>query len=168
MDRPGTCIILDKKYNIANSSFHFGSYGSVWTGLSPKKYYMDLRSFGDGPVHTLPYDPQCHELFVIYYIDLVFQVKGKTQDFFLHDYLGHNYLMNYSKLCLFSKLWQDQVIQRAIILLYNLLRLRVIVFNATFNNISVISWQLALLVEETGGLGAYLMKVISERVVRSK
>ena len=25
------------------------------------------------------------------------------------------------------------------------------VFNATFNNISVISWQLVLLVEETGG-----------------
>ena len=38
MDRPGTCIILDKKYNIANSSCHFGS----------------------------PYDPQCHELFAIY------------------------------------------------------------------------------------------------------
>jgi hypothetical protein len=41
---------------------------------SPKKYYMDLRSllrsiqyfFGDGPVHILPYDPQCHELFAIY------------------------------------------------------------------------------------------------------
>ena len=32
MDRPGTCIILDKKYNIANSSCHFGSYGSIWTG----------------------------------------------------------------------------------------------------------------------------------------
>jgi hypothetical protein len=46
MDRPGTCIILDKKYNIANSSCHFGSYGSIWTGPSPKKYYMDLRSFG--------------------------------------------------------------------------------------------------------------------------
>jgi hypothetical protein len=44
MDRPGTCIILDKKYNIANSSCHFGSYGSIWTGPSPKKYYMDLRS----------------------------------------------------------------------------------------------------------------------------
>ena len=29
----GTCIIfLDKKYNIANSSCHFGSYGSIWTG----------------------------------------------------------------------------------------------------------------------------------------
>jgi hypothetical protein len=43
----GTCIIcLDKKYNIANSSCHFGSYGSIWTGPSPKKYYMDLRSFG--------------------------------------------------------------------------------------------------------------------------
>jgi hypothetical protein len=46
MDRPGTCIILDKKYNIANSSCHFGSYGSIWTGPSPKKYYMDLGSFG--------------------------------------------------------------------------------------------------------------------------
>ena len=47
MDRPGTCIILDKKYNIAkNSSCHFGSYGSIWTGPSPKKMYMDLRSFG--------------------------------------------------------------------------------------------------------------------------
>jgi hypothetical protein len=46
MDRPGTCLILDKKYNIANSSCHFGSYGSIWTGPTPKKYYMDLRSFG--------------------------------------------------------------------------------------------------------------------------
>ena len=45
MDWPGTSIILDKKYNIANSSCHFGSYGSIWTGPSPKKYYMDLRSF---------------------------------------------------------------------------------------------------------------------------
>jgi hypothetical protein len=52
--RNGTCIIiLDKQYNIANSSCHFGSYGSIWTGPSPKKYYM-------------PYDPQCHELFAIY------------------------------------------------------------------------------------------------------
>ena len=43
--RNGTCIIiLDKKYNIANSSCHFGSYGSIWTGPSPKKYYMDLAS----------------------------------------------------------------------------------------------------------------------------
>ena len=45
--RNGTCIIiLDKKYNIANSSCHFGSYGSIWTGPSPKKYYMDFRSIG--------------------------------------------------------------------------------------------------------------------------
>jgi hypothetical protein len=28
---------------------------------------------------------------------------------------------------------------------------RVVVFNATFNNMSVISWQSVLLVEETGG-----------------
>ena len=45
--RNDTCIIiLDKKYNITNSSCHFGSYGSIWTGPSLKKYYMDLRSFG--------------------------------------------------------------------------------------------------------------------------
>jgi hypothetical protein len=30
---------------------------------------------------------------------------------------------------------------------------RIIVFKATFNNISVISWQSVLLVEETGGHG---------------
>ena len=32
--RNGTCIIIldKKKYNIANSSCHFGSYGSIWTG----------------------------------------------------------------------------------------------------------------------------------------
>jgi hypothetical protein len=30
---------------------------------------------------------------------------------------------------------------------------RIVVFNATFNNISVISWQSVLLVEETGGPG---------------
>ena len=93
MDRPGTCIVLDKKYNIANTSCHFGSYGSIWTGPSPKKYYMDLRSFGPYNIflvmdrsiychmtlsamnyllyiyihiHILPYDPECHELFSIY------------------------------------------------------------------------------------------------------
>ena len=33
---------------------------------------------------------------------------------------------------------------------YHLVRVRVIVFNATFNNISVISWRPVLLVEETG------------------
>ena len=57
MDRPGTCIILDKKYNIANS------YGSIWTDPSPKKYYMDFRSFGpyniflvtDGPYTAMNY-----------------------------------------------------------------------------------------------------------------
>ena len=44
MDRPGTCIIiLDKKYNIANSSCHFGSYGSIWTGPSPKKILYGPR-----------------------------------------------------------------------------------------------------------------------------
>jgi hypothetical protein len=35
--------ILTGQY-IANSSWHWGSYGSIWTGPSPNKYYMD-RSF---------------------------------------------------------------------------------------------------------------------------
>ena len=69
---------------IANSSWHWGSYGSIWTGPSPKQYYMDrscwgpynifwvteLRSiyfFGDGSVYILPYDPKWHELFAILY-----------------------------------------------------------------------------------------------------
>ena len=66
-----TCI----QYKIANSSWHFGPNGSLWTGLSPTKQYIDLSSaslrsiyyfVGDIPVHKLPYDPQCHELFVKY------------------------------------------------------------------------------------------------------
>jgi hypothetical protein len=38
-------------------------------------------------------------------------------------------------------------------LLYNGHGVRAMVFNATFNNISVISWQSVLLVEEIGGPG---------------
>ena len=34
--------------------------------------------------------------------------------------------------------------------IYNMFRVRVMVFNATFNNISVILWRSVLLVEETG------------------
>ena len=39
----------------------------------------------------------------------------------------------------------------------------VIVFNATFNNISVITWRSALLVEETGGPGQNHHTVASNR-----
>jgi hypothetical protein len=64
--RNGTCIIiLDKKYNITNSSCHFGSYGSIWTGPSPKKY-GPVRHQTNSICHILPYDPQCYELFAIY------------------------------------------------------------------------------------------------------
>jgi hypothetical protein len=35
-----------------------------------------------------------------------------------------------------------------------MIRVRVMVFNATFNNISVVSWQSVLLFEETGVPGA--------------
>ena len=49
-------------------------YGSIWTGPSvtkkisygPQKLRSIYYLFGDGPVQTLPYDPQCHELFAIY------------------------------------------------------------------------------------------------------
>jgi hypothetical protein len=30
------------EYNITNGSWHFGPNGSLWTGLSPTKQYMDL------------------------------------------------------------------------------------------------------------------------------
>ena len=40
-------------------------------------------------------------------------------------------------------------------------RIRVIVFNATFNNISVISWRSVLLVRETGVLGENHRRVVS-------
>ena len=57
----GTCIIiLDKKCNIANSSCHFRSYGSIWTGPSPKKYYMDLRSFGPYIFLVTDWSIYCH------------------------------------------------------------------------------------------------------------
>ena len=32
----------------------------------PQKVRSIYYFFGDGPVHILPYDPQCHELFAIY------------------------------------------------------------------------------------------------------
>ena len=39
-------IFIGPGQYIANSSWHWGSYGSIWTGPSPKQYYMDrsLRS----------------------------------------------------------------------------------------------------------------------------
>jgi hypothetical protein len=52
--RNGTCIIiLDKKYNIANSSCHFGSYGSIWTGPSPKISYGSIWT---GPSPKISYN----------------------------------------------------------------------------------------------------------------
>ena len=34
--------------------------------------------FGDGPVHILPYDPQCHELFAIYYSPISLKVNCRS------------------------------------------------------------------------------------------
>ena len=56
MDRPGTCIILDKMYNIANSSCHFGHMAVyepvrhqkniIWTSEAS----VHIIFFGDGPL----------------------------------------------------------------------------------------------------------------------
>jgi hypothetical protein len=48
MDRPGTCFILDKKYKIANSSCHFGSYGSIWRSVTKKILYGPKLLYGPG------------------------------------------------------------------------------------------------------------------------
>ena len=47
------------------------------------------------------------------------------------------------------RIFQKRVVRTKFVI-YVLLRVRVMVFNATFNNISVISWRSVLLVEETG------------------
>ena len=36
---------------------------TIWTS----EVSVHIIFFGDGPVHILPYDPQCHELFAIYH-----------------------------------------------------------------------------------------------------
>ena len=50
----------------------------------------------------------------------------------------------------FSKTWYYFFICIEYPIIYAILRGRVVVFNATFNNISVISWWSVLLVEKTG------------------
>ena len=47
----------------------------------PQKLRSIYYSFGDGPVHILPYDPQCHELFAICLII----IKHSTQ-FDMHGF----------------------------------------------------------------------------------
>ena len=71
------------------------------------------------------------------------------------------YLWSYHVHCIWWKLSNLQQIQDLNCFVYNLVdcyflknidqcRVRFMVFNATFNNISVISWQPVLLVEKTG------------------
>jgi hypothetical protein len=48
----------------------------------PQKLRSIYYFFGDGPVHILPYDPQCHELFelfaILYFLSKIMQVPGRT------------------------------------------------------------------------------------------
>jgi hypothetical protein len=49
--RNGTCIIiLDKKYNIANSSCHFGSYGSIY---GPVRHQNNIIWTSEASVHII-------------------------------------------------------------------------------------------------------------------
>ena len=43
--KEGGYVRMSLRY-IANSSWHWGSYGSIWTGPSPKKYYMHRNFWG--------------------------------------------------------------------------------------------------------------------------
>ena len=66
--------------------WYWGSYGSLWTGLSSPKYYK-IRSeaeghiifWGDRPVHKLPFGQKCQELFVISYTQLTKTTPIRTQ-----------------------------------------------------------------------------------------
>ena len=41
--------------------------------------------FGDGPVHILPYDPQCHELFAIYIFLCIMLGRGICEKYQSRD-----------------------------------------------------------------------------------
>jgi hypothetical protein len=51
--------------------------------------------------------------------------------------------------CLSNKIWTNKIAYMFIVP-WTIMRVSAMVFNNTFNNISVISWQSVLLVEETG------------------
>ena len=77
MDRPGTCIILDKEYNIANSSCHFGSYGSIWIGPSPK---INIFLATDRSIY-------CHmTLSAMNYLLYIFHIKQTIRYKIKHQY----------------------------------------------------------------------------------
>jgi hypothetical protein len=57
----------DRKFKMATTAGHrltLDPMGKILYG--PQKLRSIKYFFGDGPVHILPYDPQCHELFAIY------------------------------------------------------------------------------------------------------
>jgi hypothetical protein len=67
-------MLLEWAY-IANSSCHFGSYDSIWTGPYIKNGHMTVY----GPVHILSYDPKWHELFaILYFLSKIMQVPGRS------------------------------------------------------------------------------------------
>jgi hypothetical protein len=90
MDRPGTSIILDKKYNIANSLCHFGSYGSSFglyniflvtdrsiychMSLSAMNYLLYMTSF-----KRFDSKPVEHKLFaILYFLSKIMEVPGRS------------------------------------------------------------------------------------------
>jgi hypothetical protein len=63
-------LYLSNKFSQFDISFQIMISQSQKILYGPKLYFL-----GDGPVHILPYDPQCHELFAIYIIFKFFKQK---------------------------------------------------------------------------------------------
>jgi len=78
--------------------------------------------------------PDCHALFPVFW-----QLKIKTFSIAI-----------VMKICLSLSNRTDNLTPLLMFIIVKLIRVMVMVFSATFNNISVISWQLVLLLEETG------------------
>ena len=97
-----------------------------------------INLFTSCPVNDLltnhAQQPDCHALFPVSW-----QLKIKTFS-----------IVIVIKICLSLSNRKDNLTPMLMFIVVKLIRVMVMVFNATFNNISVISWQLVLLLEETG------------------
>jgi hypothetical protein len=90
---------LRKKYDISNSSSHFGSCGRRF---GPYNILLVTDLF-----HILPCDPQCHELFAIYYLE---KVEVLVILFSLYGFLwsfGIQYKLEKSSGSLLNKIFND-------------------------------------------------------------
>ena len=71
----------------------------------------------------------------------------------------------YNKIQKTKQKWALRVLNVYVFCQFRSIRVRVVVFNATFNNISVISWRSVSLVEKTADLSQVTEKTFSHNVV---